>query len=652
MTRDDQPGETPPFAAFLGDFYAECDEHLAATRQALLALEESLPAGRPSRGTLDELFRSFHSLKGLAGMVGLTPAEQLAHHLEGVLRPLRQGGTTLTPATLHALLAGTHALDQAVAAHRTHAPQPSIDSTLEELVARAPSPEHAPPQEVRGSQGQGLTADEQAQVDAALARGGRLWSAEFTPSPELAARDVNVNTVRARLQERGELIRVTPRVSAGGGITFAFLLAATLGEAAATELAAYGVALAPYQPSPPAQAPAPPPPAPIPAAPSHVVRVDLERLDELLHLVGELVITRARLATQLEQLEPLIPRAEWRALQETSQALTRRLREIRGGVVRVRMVPIGEAFARVQFVARDLARELGKQVQVELHGQETEIDKFLIERMRDPLLHLVRNAVDHGLERPDERAARDKRPGGTILLRAVTAGDTVTVEIGDDGRGIDPAPVAARARELGLIEGDAPLDADQLLDLLCAPGLSTRAIADRVSGRGVGLDVVRTAIRDLGGTLSLRTSLGQGTQFRIALPLTLLVVDALLVAAGGQTFAVPLSRVREVVEVDPERVVAVEGREITLHRGCALPLLRLARRFGLDETTGARYAFVAGESELVGVVVDRLLGKREIVVRPIADSLGQTPGIGGATELGDGRPVLIIDVPGLLARAG
>jgi two-component system chemotaxis sensor kinase CheA len=664
VSADQPPDDSAQFAEFLDDFYAECDEHLAAVRQGLLALEPLLPAGRPDRAVLDELFRSFHSLKGLSGMVGLGAAEQVAHQLEAILRQLRQGGGPLTAASFDALLLGVRTLEQVLAAHRARAPLPAIAAVVERLAAVA-APEPPPPDPASA-----LTADDQAAVDAARLRGDPLWTARFTPSPALAERGVNVNTVRARLQALGALIRAAPQVAPGGGVSFEFLVAGRLDEAARAELEADGAALAPFAPppppeppppeSPPPEPPPPEPPPPGPAAagqPSHVVRVDLERLDELLRLVGELTVARARLDDQLEHVAPLLPLAERRALQETGQAIARRLRDLRAAVVRTRMVPVAEAFARVQFVVRDLARELGRPVTVTARGQETEVDKYLIERMLDPLLHLARNAVSHGIEPQAGRLAAGKPPGGVVALRASAGGDRVTITVEDDGRGIDAAAVAARARALGLIDGDRPLDQEALLDVLCAPGFSTRAEADRVSGRGVGLDVVRTAVRELNGALALDTAPGRGAAFRITLPLTLLVVDALLAAAGGQVFAVPLTRVREVVEVAPERVTGVEGRELTLHRGRALPLLRLARRFGLEEPQGGgRFAFVVAEdddgADPVGVVVDRLLGKREIVVRPIGDALGRTPGIGGATELGDGRPVLIIDVPGLIAGQG
>jgi two-component system chemotaxis sensor kinase CheA len=644
------------FAEFLDDFFAECDEHLATVRRELLALEPAIDQPRVGRAQLDELFRAFHSLKGLAGMVGIAEVEQLAHHLEGYLRALKQEQIRLTADGFEALVAGTQLLEQVVVARRSHAPAPAIELMITRLAALVAElePATAPQAAPKAPAGPAvLSPDVEARIGVARQRGAQLWLVTFTPSPELAKRDINVNNARGRLQDFGELIHAVPRILPAGGIAFDFVVASQADEATLAAWQDDGFTYAPY---PPAAASSPAPEASaarspsLAVTPSNVVRVDLSRLDELMQLVGALVVSRGRLADQLAQLEPLLPAAEWRALQDTALGFERQLRALRTGVLRMRMVPIGDIFARMQFVVRDLARELQKQVALDLRGQDTEIDKLVVERMLDPLVHLVRNAVSHGLETPDERVAAGKPPAGTIALHASATGDLVTITIEDDGRGIDAELIAARARRLGLFDGEAPLDSHQVLQLLCAPGFSTREQADRVSGRGVGMDVVYKTVQELGGTLTLATELGSGTRFTVQLPLTLAILDALLVAAGGQTFAVPLPVIREIISLEAGQISQVENNELLLYRGSPLPLVRLARRFGLAETaTGAGFALVVDSGRgPVGIAVDQLLGKREIVVRPIADPLAQTPGIAAATELGDGRVVLILDPPAVI----
>jgi two-component system chemotaxis sensor kinase CheA len=312
---------------------------------------------------------------------------------------------------------------------------------------------------------------------------------------------------------------------------------------------------------------------------------------------------------------------------------------------------VGEIFRRMPFVVRDLARETGTQVRLELRGQETEIDKFLIERMMDPVLHLVRNAVSHGIETVDERVAAGKRPEGTIVLSAATAGDIVRIDIADDGRGVDPDAVIERARAAGLALPAGAPDAATLLSLLCAPGFSTRDESDRASGRGVGMSVVLAAVEELSGTLRLETEKGTGTRFVIELPVTLAITDALIATVAGETFAVPQGAVREVVEVPVDALLQVERNEMMPYRGAALPVMRLSRLFGLPDSSRERlHLFVVGlGGAAVGIAVDRIVGQREIVVRAIADSLVKVDGISGATDLGDGHVVLILD-PAVLAR--
>jgi two-component system chemotaxis sensor kinase CheA len=292
-------------------------------------------------------------------------------------------------------------------------------------------------------------------------------------------------------------------------------------------------------------------------------------------------------------------------------------------------------------------------VRLDLRGQETEIDKFLIERMMDPVLHLVRNAVSHGFESPAERVANGKPAEGTLVLSAASVGESVVLEIADDGRGIDAAAVAARARALGVPLPDGPLDAATLLEILCAPGFSTREESDRASGRGVGMAVVKTTVEELNGTMTLQSVRGEGTRFVIELPLTLSITDALIAHVGDRVFAIPQAAVREVVEIPHDALRRIEGHEIAPFRGSTLPIVRLARIFGIEaRARRALHVFVVGAgTDAVGIAVDRISGQREIVVRGMADALIKVEGVSGATDLGDGRVVLIVDLAAVARRS-
>ena len=388
------------------------------------------------------------------------------------------------------------------------------------------------------------------------------------------------------------------------------------------------------------------------AAISHVVRVDLARLDHLMQIVGDMVIARARLADSLSRVERHVPAAEWRAVQENALASDRQLRMLREGIMRVRMVPVGEIFRRMPLVVRDLARENGKRVKLELRGQATEIDKYLIERMMDPVLHLVRNAVSHGIEPPDVRTAQGKSPEGTITLSAAAVGDMVTLEVADDGYGVDEQAVVNKARQAGLSVPSGPLDAAAVLGLLCSPGFSTKEETDRASGRGVGMAVVKAMVEELSGTMALDTEPGRGTRFILRLPVTLAITDALIGRVGAEAFAIPQGSVREVIEIAEADVRQLEENEVVPYRDGALPIIRLSRLFGIASTarTDRLHVFVLGHgSAAMGIAVDRIVGQREIVVRTLADALVRVDGVSGATDLGDGRVVLILD-PAVLAR--
>ncbi|WP_081403121.1 chemotaxis protein CheA [Scytonema hofmannii] len=688
------------FANFLDDYFAECDEHLTVVRCHLLDLEQFVHQPNIKKSLLEELFRSFHSLKGLSGMVGVKEAEQLAHQMESYLRSLREQQVILTPEGIDVLCDGTKLLEQAIATYRTQSPAPDIQhmvARLEAILAnnavsdnkvesvsvqdRKPSSCTFLPQLV-------LKQEEREDLAAALENGAQAWQFQFVPEASLTERGVNVNNIRERLQAIGQIIHAAPRVLSNGGIAFDFLIATQALENSFACWSEDGLLYMPYSEeevipsveekdnreveenldlkcSIPSASPVFNAQFSIQnqiATPSNVVRVDLTRLDELMQMVGELVITRARLENNLKPLKGVISTSELRVLKEINLSLERQLRDLREGLMRVRLVPIGEIFTRMQFVIRDLARESQKQIALEFSGQGTEIDKFVVERMMDPLLHLVRNAVSHGLESETERLQCGKPAQGKIFLRASTCGEMVTIEVEDDGRGVDVELVTKRAIQQELITSDTQLDAVTILDILCSSGFSTREEADLVSGRGVGMAAVKKTVLELGGFITLNTQVGLGTRFTIQLPLTLAIADALIISVRGQTFAIPQSSVREVLELQPKAIAVLENNEIFSYRGSVLPLIRLADMFGLtrneehknreelvDRRSPSLYVVAIGTgSNTVGILVDGILGQQEIVVRPLTDPLVQVMGIAGATELGDRRVVLILDTAALL----
>lgn len=616
----------------LDDFYAECDEHLGHLRAQLATLAHSLGRSEANPAALESLYRGMHTFKGNAAIVGLAAAEQLAHATENLLRSLSRRETSLSEPILDLMGHVVHRLEQVVTTFRLQQPMPGTQDLLAQLAKFQP----AAPAAARDV--------EPAAAAPAPASRAFNWRATFSPSPELDRRGVNINSVRARLAALGEIVSAAPMIQ-GGKMSFDFTLALREAPADLATFAADGIALRNDEPAEPAAGG--PAPSHMFIAPSHIVRVDLSRLDDLMRIAGEMVIHRSRLEERLAKVT-----GDRSGLQEVNLALTRSLRDLREAITRVRLVPVAEIFSRLPFVVRDLARETGKRVRLVLEGQETEIDKYLVERLKEPLLHLVRNAISHGVEGPAERRTAGKPEEATLQLRAAAVGDSVVLTIRDDGRGIDPQQVAQRAAAAGLRVPEH-VDETAVLGLICSPGFSTRDEADRTSGRGLGMAVVANTVRELGGSLALETSPGKGTTFSLRLPLTLSIAETFIVSAGGQTCAVPQGFVEEIVQIETSDVRAINRVEVVPYRTGVLPLVRLRALFGAEPSASRQLPVLVVSSERgsAGLVVDRVHGQREVVVRPMQDPLTRVPGISGATELGDGKPVLILDAATLTRGA-
>ena len=399
--------------------------------------------------------------------------------------------------------------------------------------------------------------------------------------------------------------------------------------------------------------------APAPAAPARTgaaslpqaeetVRVDVRRLDEIMNLVGELVLARNRLTSRQQSIHD----AE---LGRIAANLDRVTADIQTAVMASRLQPVKRVFSRFPRLVRDLARDLGKQVKLEMHGVETELDKNLVDALAEPLVHLVRNAVDHGIELPEAREAAGKPREGTVVLEALHAGDHVLVSISEDGAGMDPEKLRRRAVDKGLVSVDqaARLSEPEAYQLIFEPGFSTRDAISDVSGRGVGMDAVKTKIGQLNGSLDIESQLGTGTRFSLRLPLTLAILPTLMVVVAGQRFALPLSNVIETYELDRARLRRIDDQPVLMVRKDPLPL-QLGREclgFGGESETPHVVAMMV-ENRRIGFVVDELIGQEEVVIKPLGAFVRHLPGLSGATITGDGRIALILDVGELLRRSG
>jgi two-component system, chemotaxis family, sensor kinase CheA len=643
---------------FVNDFLEEADSLLVVSQRSLLALTEEQD-NRLRRQLIDEVFRAVHTLKGLSGMIALEPAVRLSHMLESILLSLREGQLELTSPVSDRLLTGVRSLGQVVGALRSGGAAPNVDAMVGELQQLISPPQSSGDEQPSGPAALPALPAEMANlmrpedwtdVGSVLQQGSSVYLATFAPSPALNEQGINVNKVRAELQNSADLLKALPLIT-GKEVRFGFLLASPT----AVELELPGVEVV-HLASPPQPAGEASPHAHNTdeelagyfsgrgRAGSSSVRVDTARLDNVLCLVGDLMVSRSRLQAELAQL----PTA--RSAVRLCDRVARQLNGLREAVTRVRMVPLSEVFERMPLVVRDLAHTSGRSVSVNTEGGETQIDKALVDQLLDPLLHLVRNAVTHGIETPAERHAAGKSTAGLLRLVGRSEGDSIAITVEDDGRGLDAEAILRRAG----LPPDTGVSAEKLLAILCRPGFSTRGSADLGSGRGVGMDVVRQAIEDLAGSLTVSSERGRGTRFTIRLPVTLSILHSFIVAVGGERYAISRDSVAEVAEIDPQTLVRHQDAEIATLRGQALPLYHLGTLLRVPQAGQSGRVALVHETETgrVGIVVDRVLGLQEVVVRPMQDPLVARPFFSGATELADGTLALIPYLPKLLAYTG
>ena len=599
------------------DFIIEAQEILDRLGEQLVSLEQA----PQDSDQLNAVFRGYHTLKGGAGFLGVTAMVELCHAAEEALGAARAGQAVLQ-------------------AHHFDAAQQSLDylQSMLDAVSSGTEPGYAPPDLI-------------AQFDV---HGGAVAAPAAAAAPTAGGSDLitddEFEALLDQLHGGNAPTAVAPAKKADDGLIsedeFEALLDQLHGGAAPGTKPAAVVAPAPIAAPRPVAAPAPvAKPAAKPLAEAeHTVRVDTKRLDAIVNLIGELVLSRNRLKTLRARLRD----EELDRAVSTLDIATARLQS---AVMRTRMQPVGKVFSRFPKVARDVARSLKKEVDLELIGAETELDRNLVEALADPLVHLVRNAIDHGVEMPDLREAQGKPRMGHVRLSAQQEGDYVSIEVQDDGAGIDPEKLRAKAREKGLIDPEAAarLSSEECLHLVFLPGFSTKQQVTDISGRGVGMDVVQSRIRELSGQIQIQSELGRGSRFLIRVPLTLAILPTLLVQAGEDVYALPLARVMEVLHAPRTSLGWFDGRAVLDRRSHTLPLVDL--RQWLDVTPAASplltiVVLQAGEARF-GLGVDQVRGREEVVIKPLPKALRGLRGYAGATLIGDGRMALILDVDGL-----
>ena len=638
------------------EFSSEALETAEALGRNLLLLERS--AADPDPEVLNSVFRQAHSLKGLAATFGQQRMAELAHATEDLLDRLRLGRARLTPSRLDLLMESVElfqrlaqnplaASDEArVLASQLSAIEEGPERLGEDLLERL---------ELQPEMRRVLTEFEEHRLRETLRRGELVWAARV--EYPLESFDRELEQLKARLRGVGELVSTLPgpvgdRVDA---ISFLLLIGSGAGEAG-LRVAFGGVPVElrtiPVRKERPAgelDGSGRAPDGGEAAGAARTLRVDIARLDALMDDVGELRLIGEAIRG-LSDARELSPRAWTVELLREHRRLVRRLDVLQDRLLQARMVPLRPLFDRMQRLVRRMAREAGKEVVLETAGAEVQIDKRLVEELSDPLVHLVRNAIDHGIEPAGLREGRGKARAGRILLSAEQLGSRVVLAIADDGGGVDWTRVREVAIQRGLLEADRAREAGEreLQAVLFSPGFSTASAVSAMSGRGVGLDVVKTNIAGLSGVIDVESRAGEGTTFRVTLPVTLATVRGLLVGVSGRVYAVPLSSVLDVLSHDGQP--GIEDRRTVLVRGRNIPVVSLAETFGLPRRPeGSAYLVVVGVAERrLGLVVDALHGQRDLVTQALGPRLGHVAGISGAAEVGHHHTVLVLDVGALL----
>jgi len=643
------------------EFIGEAEDLLQESQRLILEIQDSVSTGI-NPDTINALFRAMHTLKGVSGLFGLQGISKLSHALEALMDDVRLGKVDVTDAIVAFLFKNLDILRSLVDGISNEQEHDDVAAYLNDIENFR-----------NGQKGQAEAAPAESVIDPAIMRvlseyeehrlkanikdGKGVYLAKAVFSLDIF--DTALESMTKIIKTMGELISTLPTSSnvPDGSIGFNLMFGSLrpLDELKKEINFEIEVLSAPKISAPV--------PAAVPAADSQkiqdthlkststTVRVDIEKLDRILNTIGELTLTKGavkRIGTEL--IDYYGQTSLVYDIHKVSLTLERRLAELQDQVLEIRMVPIGQIFARLSQIVRRYSREIGKQIDLHLYGEDTELDKFLAEEIVDPLMHLIRNAIDHGIEMPEERKAMGKKEQGTITLRAYQKGNHVVVEVKDDGSGVSLEKVRKKAIEKGLIDDDVELDDKEIINFIFAPGFSTKDVASEMSGRGVGMDVVKEKLSALGGFADIETKTNVGTTFMVTLPITLAIIKALIVRVGAEKFAVPLTSMSETLIVNHKDIQTIEWKEVIYLRGEMLPMIRVSTYFGLTGDQNERsFAVVVGFGERkVGLLIDELFGQHEIVIKTLGEYLKKLKGFAGAAEIGKHEVILVLDIESLI----
>lgn len=664
----------------LKDFVAEAEDILDNLDESISLLMDIDPDDHRKPDIINAVFRHAHSIKGLSGMFNLEGLASLSHKMENLLDSIRLDKISLSDHVVDILGQGVQNLVRMVRAVGEGRGDVSVDlgDYIKELELLELGEEKSLDDDLSAfiSIPAGITdmlsEYEEHRFRDNIKRGVPFY--RVSCSFPLDSFDVQLEELGSTIRELGELLTTLPETDLGGNGNIGFTLYFTSRETESDVIKVVGIdgrtlELVPYlggSPSEPGKR-ADDGETPVRLEEdtfedeikgvSQTVRVDIGKLDFLMNLVGELVILKSgfvNIAQRLKDLGEGVSTDLIMDFEKSTSNMEKKLVDLRDGVMDIRMVPMGQLYNRLQRVSKKIAKDLGKKVNLQFIGHETELDKMIMEEMVSPLLHIVRNSLDHGIEDAEVRRSKGKPDTGNIRVSAYQQGNHVILEVEDDGKGIDLAKIKKEAVKRGEVKRDENVTEDDVLGLLFKPGFSTKEGVTEISGRGVGMDIVRKELEKVGGAVEIHTTVDKGTRVVLTLPITLAILQALLIRNGARIFAVPMGSIQETIELSGEEIKTMQGQEVITLRDRTLPLIRLERIFDLPDIANEDSIYVvivAMANRNMGLVTGELIGKQDVVIKPLGDAFSKSVGLAGAAELGDQSTILVLDVAGLMMEA-
>ena len=645
------------------EFISEADDMISTFEQGILDLDESVANGELDQDILNEVFRAAHSLKGAAGMFGLDELSKYSHSLENMLDSIRLGKIDYNDDVFNVLYEGSRFIRELLELISKKAPldqdeisrQIKIIETAIDGNKKNAESNYAKEAGIDESITGVLTEYEEHRLSENIRNGNGIFKVNVSFS--LESFDVELEQLTKTIKEFGEVITTLPSSEPAKDMELRFdiIVGATIdldtfiSRINNSEVAIELLGKLEVKKKELTKVPV------LTKTKSKFVRADIEKLDYILNIVGELALARVSIDKTADALKSEVKESGLvLELQKTVKMLERKLKELQMGIMEIRMVPLRQIFDNLARVVKKITRDSDKKINLEIFGADTELDKLIVEELADPLMHLIRNSIDHGIETPQERLLAGKKEEGNVTLKAFQKGNHVVIEISDDGKGIDLDKIREKAIEKGLMLEDDELSQEDLVSFIFAPGFSTKDDVSELSGRGVGMDVVKSNIIKLSGMVDVSTEKNKGSTFTITLPITLAIIQALVVNVCDESFAIPLNSILESDIIEKEKIRKVEGKEVLELRNSTIPLIRPSKVFKIDncvENDELNVIVVGLADKKWGIIVDSIVGQQDVVIKPLGKSLKGIKAIAGATDLGDQRTILVIDVAAFINKA-